>query len=199
MKNYSLTPQESKNFILGYKLNKNKIIIKFASRRKCITKYDKDIETTILNIMKQQVIYSDDFLNIEKRNLRINIFANILLTLFTLVSAILGISVFSAVILVPLIFIVFNSISIIDDKLTINDVEKNKLFIEQELLINQKIDKSNLKNTKLSKKNIVDSNFDITLNSITKLKYKELKKIVNSINNKNNIYSESDNKSLILK
>ncbi len=61
MKNYSLSHENSKTFILNYNIEDNQIIVNLASGEKYIIPYSVDNEKRLLERMKNQVNNSNDY------------------------------------------------------------------------------------------------------------------------------------------
>ena len=66
MKNYALNEKEEYNFILNYKKEKDKVVIKYANGDQFIMPYSIELEKMLLQQMRKQVI------NAEKAKIQIN-------------------------------------------------------------------------------------------------------------------------------
>lgn len=218
--------EESSNFILKYeittknKLNKNKdkIIIYLANGKKVAFNYSKELEQNILNLMKKKVLdYKKIIENAEKRRIEKDalVWSFNVTSITMLVSGLISFAITNnieplIINLIPSIFLASSGL-IYKQRYTSrhNDFKKNILFIENEEKINQKVlENSNTFTNIISKKahdKIVikpDGKKGYTINSIDKMKLKELRNMLELIKleeelNKNNINEEEKDKLLV--
>lgn len=199
MKNY-LGKNDDSNFILSYKIVKDKIVVKLNSHKKYTIPYTKENEENLLKMMQQQAKESRNYLdNIQKKtnsNASLAKFDSLYLLIITNLirfgvitnNPILMIGIFSALVGGTLSFSSYEK-----NKKVYEDIEKNLLYLKNEDLINN----NNLGNKK------------ITINSIYKMSLKQLKKIVkdaeiekilnvssNSISQQTNYSTPNNNKSV---
>lgn len=181
MKNYSLNYKESEKFIKGYNINEGKINIKYVSGKVKSFPYTSNKENEILYKMKKQVLNSNDFIINQKVNIFIGLIT--IISMSFLVPAAIT-SGYFAMSFVPAAVLLFGVGIIISSKAKLNDVNKNKLFLKNEMLLNSKIKSSEnvLNKTNLKKKDITNSESKMTLNTIHKMKLKQLKQILENIN-----------------
>lgn len=194
MKDYSLTYDGSKTFVLNYEISDNQIIVNLASGEKYTIPYTLENEKKLLERMKYQVQNSSDYVRKQEKNFSMSwkwaIF-ELCMLLFNSISALTGAS---ANILVSSlcagwfgIALTFRTLSMIISKKNIADVKKNRYFLENEERLNEKVrDNSNiLSNTKQKTKEMVSSTpiekevFNI--NTIDQVTYSELKQIMANI------------------
>lgn len=195
MKDYTMNKEEKNMFILNYKIKKNNIIIRLASKEKYIVPYTEENEKIILDRMKEQVTENIDF---EKEASK----EYIILTLFTIALAFTTVllmgkylpSLISHPTLKTLIsnipsFIGLGLTSIsalfsVSAQETLEDFRKNKLYLNKEEELNEKINNNQnlLSNVSTKTKKMVETAtedkpvFDI--NKIDKVTLKDLKQLL---------------------
>jgi len=202
MKDYSLNYEASKTFILNYKIEDNQIIVNLASGEEYIIPYSLKNEKKLLALMKEQVLVSDVFKSKQEKR-----FSGACKWVIWNSAMFVAIEVFYAVLLatgsspLPIVSGIVNGIyvgvyvfnttcrvySMIDSKKKIKDVNKNRMFLNNEELLNEKV-KSNqniLSNTNAKTKELVSSTPEdaqvFSLNTMDKIKYQELKTILENI------------------
>ncbi len=192
MKNYTLNYKDSKKFILNYTIQKDKIIIHYASGGKQTIPYTKENEQKVLEIMENQARgawVGNTFGILKERGIKFKkgIIADVsfLLTLLFLGN----IFTFSILINVCLAFGIFgfsiHLYNLVNTKRIQKDIEKNKLYLTSK----EQIEESDFtKNENLllgvkekTKKIIQEQPKDININTMDKVKYKELKQILENI------------------
>lgn len=213
--------EESSNFILKYeivdknKLNKNKdkIIVYLANGKKVVFNYTNEIEQNILDTMKKQVINYKKIIEVnEKKKIEKDalIYSFLVSSLVMILTGLISYKITNNIVhfinmLIPSITLACSGL-IYKQKYVnkYNDFKKNMLFIENEEKINQKVlENSNVLTNVISKKNYdkmvikPDGKKGYTINSIDKMKLKELKNMLELIKledelNKRNI-KEKDN------
>ncbi|MBR3116397.1 MAG: hypothetical protein IKF36_00795 [Bacilli bacterium] len=197
MKNYSLDNES--DFILGYKKKDNKIIVRLPKRRKFEVFNSKENEDKIIKKMEHQVEYgrlyfeSDRYENIDKTIVKVspylllhsptsiitynfwgnNFVYKIWIGLFILEAGLFGMAAFSHY----------------GIKYYKKDFEKNILFLKNKDDINSFIEENPSCLDDLNKKarieiedRIVDSEEPININTVNKLKLKELKSLLEKVN-----------------
>lgn len=186
MKDYSLNKEEEKRFILNYDIVDDKIIVKLASGEKYTVPYTRENEMEILDKMKAQVLNSRAA--IEHLNSRFS-FA----CLEGLCAAILFLLIIAGG--VPFTFMGVACVTLfglntiieifraIDSKLKIKDIEKNRMFLENEELLNQgtslnEEELSNEKNETNKMDFFVQEKPVLSLNDIDNMSYDELKSLI---------------------
>lgn len=194
MKDYSLNYEDSKTFILNYKIEDNQIIVNLASGEEYIIPYSLENEKKLLEQMKEQVIDSDVFKSKQEKKFSVAwkwaIWSGTMLVFNAVVLA-TGSSSLPIVNGICAGWFVFDTTyrvySMIDSKKKIKDVNKNRMFLNNEELLNEKV-KSNqniLSNTNTKTKELVASTPEdaqvFSLNTMDKIKYQELKTILENI------------------
>lgn len=194
MKDYSLNYEDSKTFILNYKIEDNQIIVNLASGEEYIIPYSLENEKKLLEQMKEQVIDSDVFKSKQEKRFSVAwkwaIWSGAMLV-FNAVALATGSSSLPIVNGICAGWFVFDTTyrvySMIDSKKKIKDVNKNRMFLNNEELLNEKV-KSNqniLSNTNTKTKELVASTPEdaqvFSLNTMDKIKYQELKTILENI------------------
>lgn len=178
MKSYTDSKEDKKKFILNYEIKDDKIIINLASKESYTIPYTFANETRILSIMKNQV---SDFSNQEylyEETWELFVSLNKLFILFLIVPY--------TVVLMGLLNPFLIPIGIWG-KIFDNDIKKNKMFIENEVDLNERIKENPeiLANITKRAREIIQSEIfsshGLTINSIDKIKYKDLKQILENI------------------
>lgn len=205
MKNYSLDRFQAERFILNYKIKGNEIIVNFAKKNKnkkdkYVIPYTIENEKKLLQKMRQQILDSNHSFNMKVKRyeeiieaiLPYDLMGILAFGMFSImgwgnVFAFCCFSIPTA--LFSLIF--FYSIYCkIDNNKKLSDIQKNQFFLENEQLFKSKPNTKSTKNIILGTKYKLDkrtNQIDFNLNSIHKLKYKELKLILENIKFEENL------------
>lgn len=199
MKDYSLNSDSVKDFILNYRVDKdkNQIIIHLANGISKIIPFTIENEKNTLKKMKIQVLSSNEFMSKqEKRFSRSWKFAIWDASMITnsIISVVNGNCVAPTLNFLCASYLAFDIIFrvyfMLDTKRNITDIKKNKLFIDNEEEINKSIQTNQTILSKVVNKNKMQSdiahnlhNLDssntlnpqqvITLNSVDKMRYKK--------------------------
>ena len=197
MKNYTLNYEDSKKFILNYAVEDNKIIIHYASGVKQTIPYTKENEQLILEIMENQARgawVGDTFAKIKERveKFKYNTIVSVVFTLLLLflictsTFSTLWINVLLNTCLVfEIVEFTINLSCLIGNKRIQKDIEKNKLYLTNKEQIEESDFNKNenllLGITDKTKKMIQEQPKDININTMDKVKYKELKQILENI------------------
>ena len=207
MMDYSNNEKEKNTFIKGYKIKKNKIIVKLAGRRKNI------IQNTNKNIEKLNQKMELQVKNAKMK--KYNIFDKIALKVnSSFLACVCSLIIFYIItILVRMIFPVFLTGSIILGftflgeyfvsksfiKIKKNeDLEKHKIFIENKDIINETVQKDETLFWRINKSDskkiekMKNSSQTLDINSIDKLSLETLKTIRENITSKNVINDNKD-------
>lgn len=216
MKDYSLNLEDSKTFVLNYTVKDNQIAVNLANGENYVIPYTTENEVKLLKRMKTQVLQSDEFMSKqEKRFSRswkwaiwsVSMFA---LNVITLASGNSVLPIASGMCASWFVFdIGYRIYSMVDSKRNIKDINKNKMLLNNEERLNEKVRENHniLAHTDEKTKKIVHSTPGdqpvFTLNSIDEIKYEELKQILENIDREEEFgfdySSESNGKSLVLK
>lgn len=216
MKDYSLNLEDSKTFVLNYTVKDNQITVNLANGENYVIPYTAENEVKLLKRMKTQVLQSDEFMNKQEKRFsksrKLAIWGVPMLALNVIASAsdISAVSIVSGMWASWFVFdIGYRIYSMIDSKRNIKDINKNKMLLNNEERLNEKVKENHnvLAHTDEKTKKMVHSTpVDqpvFTLNSIDKIKYEELKQILENIDREEEFgfdcSSESDEKSLVLK
>ena len=197
MKDYTLNYEDSKKFILNYAIEGNKIIIHYASGGKQTIPYTKETEQLILAIMENQARgawVGDTFAKIKERveKFKYNTIGDAFLTLILLflictsTFSTLWINVLlNACLVFKIVEFTINLSCLIGNKRILKDIEKNKLYLTNKEQIEESDFTKNenllLGIDKSTKKMIQEQPKDININTMDKVKYKELKQILENI------------------
>ena len=184
MLDYTENKNDSKEFILYYIKKDNKIIVYYASGDKKEFDNTKDLEITILERMKNQVLNSNVVYDKNGKIVMGLLINNIFLYLsinsegiISLISSMISLSLMTKIISIQFDF---------SDKR--NDFLKNRFFLENENLFNDFDRKNELLLLDVSKKtrkiisSIPEEDLLFTINTIDKMKYKDLRQILYNIN-----------------
>ncbi len=196
MKNFAMKRKDSKLFILKYKVEENQIRISLASKETYIIPYTLENEKNILSKMKQQVLSADAFENKQKKKFS-DAIVNLVVPLF-----LIGVAIYVLVIeqnkisiVWPIVVISLSGLMIFSalmvmrkSKKRIKDIYKNRLFIANERKLNEnvKMNQNVLYHTSSRTKEVVSSMLlkhqsAFTFNTVDKMKYRELKQILENI------------------
>ena len=212
MMDYSNNEKEKNTFIKGYKIKKNKIIVKLAGRRKNIIqntnknieKLNQKMELQVKNAkMKKYNIFDKiAFKNLDISNMFVSFivsgvgaigFIFLLGHPYIIYKIVLGV--------VPLALSSIIYVSYIRTLLKSNrnyDLEKNKYFVENKNIINENIQKDETlvlgidKNDSKRISKIMNNKQALDINSIDKLSLETLKTIRENITSKNVINDNKD-------
>ena len=190
MKDYSLTRDEEKNFILSYKIKNDKIIIKMANGKKKFALYTKDNEKFIIEYMMKQLANSGEFIKWQFREMKKwgRIFWIAWICLNIKMFMFIGTTIRDLVILFGLLGI--ETISIISQLISrnnIEDIKKNLDFVCNEKIINDSVRDNDKTLDGVSKKTrkIVESTLldkaSLNINTIDEVSYNDLKKVMDNI------------------
>ena len=182
MKDYSLSKEYKKDFILHYEIINNYMYISKADGKIEIKKYSKEEEIKILEKMKNQILNSKEFsttLN-QKFETFVKLFLDesLLLTMFIVTILTLGLPIIPTIIGFITFPVVMTLTGLKLRKYTKlrNDLKKNLLFIKNEDKLNPIL----RKDTELLKEKT--NNFSFTLNTINDISYKQLIDLYSTLN-----------------
>lgn len=192
MKDYSLNKYDKRDFILNYMIENDQIKIRYADNKTYTIPYTSHNEKKIIKKLKLQVLNSGKFEDEQKENVKKNIkglIANIVILGLNILSIIyLDSGMISYIISIISAFTLeAYTCNIIKIKRALEDIEKNKLFINNEEEINKSIveNKNILNNVDKEVTEIIqsarDENNVINISSIENLKLKELKSLLEII------------------
>lgn len=200
MKNYAMSYSDKEKFILNYEIKDNKIIINYATGEKKDVLYSREDEDRILDKMKMQVVESvelDKEVTSNFKSLVIpfgmvgygssyimlsNIINNLSNSQIT--SNMEGIIPFLAV---CLSLSVFPTVKGIKYYKILKDIDKNSLFQEYNFYmnLNMRIEDKYLEGLSEKTKEIIRSTKDgdniFTFNTIDKMSYKDVKRVLENI------------------
>lgn len=209
--------EEQDKFILSYEIknekNKNckkKIIIYMANNKKVVFDYTKELEESILDLMKNNALnYEKIFSKAHNRKKERDAFIEAInVGVVSIVSLLFFILFSCGVITTPIIIIFFMLLSAIiltsslyktscDNKY--RDFEKTMLFLENE----ERINKYSLNNSKSLEKNKKEINNDNCskqyTNSIDKMSLKDLKNLLSAIEKEEIASIECENQKVLKK
>lgn len=211
MKDYTLNSEEAVSFILNYEIKDNQIIVNYANGEHYIISYTNDNEEKILKKMEDQVYneqqnykQSNKILGIAVTRILFNVFGIILC-----VGIVKSGHSIAPLILYKIYPVLFNFnigvhilyIRYIKEKR--KDFEKNKMLLDNQEKLNEMIKENQniLTNSNEKIKEMVKSTPEdkpvFNLNSVEKLKLKELKAILENIQREEEFKSNysSDNES----
>ena len=192
MKNYALDKKNAKTFILRYDIKENAtdgkiIIVYFASGNTMKIPYNEENEKKILETMKEQVSESDKFVKEAKNNGPSDICKQIGVVSFIMafLGLPIGITSLTGGIIFFLTFFLASALCIGSDiklKSRIRDAKKNQLFLDKShLFFDYNISENVLADVKKSTREVIGNKQQITLNDIDKISYRQVKKLVDSL------------------
>lgn len=197
MKDYSISKNSSKHFILNYIIIGNKLIVYYANDDVDSFEYSKELEKDILEKMKYQVINSKNFY--MGLNTKLEIFLKLLINeILLFIMFIIGCMNINFTLIPNIIGSVLLPISMIITGYKLNkcnkirnDFKKHMLFINNEDNLNEVI-RNNVDITRgldeeLRRKvfKSESNNFKFNINTIDDFKYKELREVYRYVDNKN--------------
>lgn len=196
MKNFSMKRKNSKTFILSYKVEKDQMIVRLASKEKYVIPYTLENEKNVKSRMEEQILNVCAFENKQKEKFSDAIVNFILAIVIVIVSiyalvlqpkgihfawGIVGIAV-GGLLAVLAIGVMACS------KKKIKDIYKNRMFITHEKRLNEnaKINSNILFGTTNKTRTLIASTLlnkqpAFTFNTVDRMKYKELKQILENI------------------
>lgn len=191
MKDYTTKRKDAKSFVLNYKVEDDKIIIKHASGKEFIIPYTKENEEKIINKMKDQVEYDGNSFEYKKKyDIIWNIITicahSMLLTLITIFPN--NVPVLKLIAQIALsISIIANTLDIMYVKSVLNDIKKHRLFLNYEKEINDSVRKNQnvLADVKYKTvevaKNAKKDEPVFNINNIDSIPYKDIKSMTDNI------------------
>lgn len=188
MKDYSYGDyKKQKNFILNYKIVDGEIIINLATGKQLVYPFSKDNEQKVIDMMEAQVSDIDEADFKAKNYLKKGALTIISIFLISL-NAYLYYHIFNSTstdglgyaggALVYINLEIIRSIVVI--KKQVKDLEKHKFFMEKKEEVNNTKQYSKNIYSGLEKSNINEYE-EITINTMDKIKLKELKKFIENI------------------
>lgn len=200
MKDYSLTYRDKVRFILNYEVKDNKIIINYATGEKKEIPYSREDEDKILDKMKMQVVESDEITKEVTSNFKSLVipfgivgYGSSYIMLSNIINN-LGNSQISnnieriiSFLVVCLSLSVFPTVKGIKYYKLLRDIDKNSLFQDKNFYMNcnMRIEDKYLEGLSKKTKEIIRSTIDgdniFTFNTIDKMSYKDLKKVLENI------------------
>ena len=163
MKNYCLNDSAAALFILNYEVDGNNIIINFADKKSSTIPYSLEAEKKILEKMKKQVLNSRKFEEDQKdfisSAIKFYVIDGALFAgnVFILLNNITNSPSTNKVLMgICALAILLNTYLFANSKIKLDDLNKNKLFLENEEMFNAR---------------------SINLNSIDKMNYKQFKEV----------------------
>lgn len=216
MKNYSLNLEDSKTFVLNYTVKDNQITVNLANGENYVIPYTTENEVKLLKRMKTQVLQSDKFMSKQEKRFSESwkeAIGSVSMIALSVIFLATGTSMVPIISGICVGWFVLDSgyriYSMVDSKRNIKDINKNKMLLNNEERLNEKVKENQnvLAHTDEKTRKIVHSTPVeqpvFTLNSIDKIKYEELKQILENIDREEEFgfdYSnESNGKSLVLK
>lgn len=192
MKYYENSTSSKSYFITSYEIDNDSIIVYYADKKTEILKYDKETEKQLLKKMKRQVLQSYNDKKEYRNKMLLYLFWNVntLYWTFYSINSLMSKKEFEALLLICGImqFICFGYFNnrLIFSITSYKDLEKNKLFIDNEELLNKEYNNyiNSISNAKI-KNEIPDNIVKYDINNIDKVKYKNLKKMIKRAKNKN--------------
>ena len=191
MKNYALTKEEKNSFILNYKVVDDKkrgklIIIYLATGIVLEEVYSFEREKAVLEKMKKQIINASKCIDVEKNNIKKDYRYSILAFIYFIVIAnsnkLLNQKTIKILGSIELFAIICNLVTTIISKNKIDNINKNKLFIDNMHLFDDDFfDYDLLSGIKEKSKIKIIKDDNININNVDKISYNELETLINNI------------------
>lgn len=190
MKYYENSTKSRPYFITNYEVDNDSIIVYYADKKTEILKYDKETEKQLLKDMKRQVLQSYNDKKEYRNKMLLYLFWNVntLYWTFNSINSLISKKEFELLLLIWGImqFICFGYFNnrLISSITSYKDLEKNKLFIDNEELLNKEYNNyiNSISNAKI-KNEIPDNIIKYDINNIDKVKYKNLKRMIEKAKN----------------
>lgn len=190
MKYYENSSKSKPYFITNYEVDDDSIIVYYANKKTEILKYDKETEKQLLKDMKRQVLQSYNNQKEYRNKMLLYLFWNVntLYLTFYNINKLMSKKEFEVLLLISgiiqlICFTYFNN-RLISSITSYKDLKKNKLFIDNEELLNKEYNNymSAISNAKI-RNEIPDNIIKYDINNIDKVKYKSLKKMIKKAKN----------------
>jgi len=190
MKNYALTEDEKNSFILNYKIVCDKkrgkqIIIYFATGIVLEEVYSFEREKAVLEKMKKQVLNASKCIDVEKNNIRKDYRYSILAFIYFIIIAnsnkLLDQKTIKMLGGIELFAIIYNLMTTILSKNKIDNINKNKLFVDNMHLFNGDINYDLLSGIKEKSKIMIIKDGNLNINNVDKISYSDLDTLINNI------------------
>ena len=191
MKNYALTKEEKNSFILNYKVVDDKkrgklIIIYLATGIVLEEVYSFEREKAVLEKMKKQIINASKCIDVEKNNIKKDYRYSILAFIYFIVIAnsnkLLNQKTIKILGSIELFAIICNLVTTIISKNKIDNINKNKLFIDNMHLFDDDFfDYDLLSGIKEKSKIRIIKDGNVNINNVDKISYNELETLINNI------------------
>lgn len=200
MKDYSINCVEKASFILNYKIVNNNIIINYANGYIELLPYSKENEDEILDTMKLQVVNSDEFTKETLSKFKsiivpfgivsygsLGVMANNIINIVNTGGDITSIEGAIPVIALCLSIGAINTIKGIKYYLSLRDLDKNSLFQDNNFYmnLNMRIEDKYLEGVSEKTKEIIRNTKDgdniFTFNTVDKMSYNDIKRILENI------------------
>lgn len=202
MKDYSTNEEEAKRFILNYEIDDNQIKVNLANGESYTVPYTLENETGLNNGMRNQVINAIPYF----ASLKVKICTTRLKTIFCALMLLLNIVLLLVGTSFPFLTYLcigwfslsttIEALEMIYVSKKVEDLRKNFFFLknEEEFIEGVRESSEVLESANDQVKEIITSrdNRDINFNTIDKIKYQELKRILQNIRNSRDInFSDS--------
>lgn len=199
MKDYSMNLFERQLFILNYDKYEDHIVVNFASGLKMYVEYTKEAEEEILNVMRMQVLNTDKLTKECISNFKTFVIPLSIIGYGPLRLTFSQIQNMIANNEDPTYYMVMSALCLslglsqtikgIKYYNLLKDIDKNYLFLENEYHINyhMRVEDKYLEGLSRTARDIIIKNKDedniFTFNTIDKMSYRDIKKVLENINN----------------
>ena len=146
MKDYSLNLEDSKTFVLNYTVKDNQITVNLANGENYVILYTAENKVKLLKRMKTQVLQSDEFMSKQEKRFSkswkwaICGVSMLALNVIALASGTSAVPIGSGMCASWFVFdIGYRIYSMIDSKRNIKDINKNKMLLNNEERLNEKV------------------------------------------------------------
>ncbi len=172
MKDHSKSIEERSKYILSYKVKDNKLICNMATGESLVYDYSVENENKIKKVMEKQATDHKDDIYETNSYITYIIVLLMILALFNLNLPVIGVCSF--------LLLVKGATRLYGISLK-NDIEKLNLFLESGNIINDNLDKPNIKAGISKKTKKIINNGPIDINTLDKVKLRDYKKLLLNI------------------
>ena len=172
MKDHSKSIEERSKYVLSYKVKDNKLICNMASGESLVYDYSVENENKIKKVMEKQALDHKDDNYDSNSYMTYIIVLMIVLALFNLNLPVIGVCSF--------LLLVKGATKLYGISLK-NDINKLNLFLESGNIINDNLDKPNIKVGISKKTKKIINNGPIDINTLDKVKLRDYKKLLLNI------------------
>lgn len=203
MKDYSLSKEKAKFFVLNYEIKDDLIIVYFASNETYDLPYTRCNEKILLEQMKEQVLNVSHYQEEQTKHYKDTLYWSIFSIIISILGLVMTLYTQGTIMLLWALLTgicfgggIVNIYKMVHSKRILSDIKKNQFIVEYGKQLNQYIRKNEYKilNTKKKTKEKIASVLPqepvFTLHTADKFQLTELKKILTNIQNEEQTKTE---------